>query len=344
MYTYEFRARWALRAAAVALVAVATIAAGLTTPVAAAEARLRLISAYPKTHNLNKPLLALIEDVNAQGKGVVQIDFLGGPEAMPSGEMLQALSGGVVDLFYGASSLFSGDVPEAVAQNGSNLSAAELREKGALDLLSTYFEERVNTKYLGYFGSGYNFYIYLLKEPEMKDDGSVDLEGWKIRGGSPYKTFLDRLGVIMISIFPPDMYAAMERGVIDGLVWTSVSVTDDGWPKFIKYRIAPSWRQGDIALMANLSKWDGLSDEAKALLTKVIAENEIIAHDNYKKQAVAEEEKLHEAGIVDIDLEGAAREAYLDAAIGNLWEDMAANVDPAEVEKLKAAFYDPSKN
>ena len=304
----------------------------------AEDVTLRVVSAYPASHNFNKPLLGLIDAVNKEDKGV-KLNFVGGPETLPSGEMMQALQNGVVDVFYGASSLFVGDVPEVLAVNGSNMSAMELRERGALDALSKYFEERVNARYLGYFGSGYTFYIYLFKEPKMTADGMVDLSGWSIRGGAPYRAFLDRLDANMISIFPPEMYSAMERGVIDGMIWVSVSLTGEGWEKFIKYRITPGWRQGDISLQVNLDKWNSLGDEQKALLTEKTAEYERVAHDGYQAMASKDLEALRAAGMKDIALEGEARKTYLEGAIGLLWDDMKKTVPADRVEELKSYFY-----
>lgn len=300
---------------------------------------LRLVSAYPETHNFNASLMALVDEVNSDPDSDVTIDFVGGPEALPSGEMMQALKSGVVDLFYGASSLFVGDIPESLALNGSNLSASELRERGAFDKLSESFEERANAKYLGYFGSGYTFYVYLLKEPPRTEDGGVDLSGWRIRGGAPYKSFLDRLGANMVTLFPPEIYSAMERGVIDGLIWTSVSVVQEGWDEFIKYRIVPGWRQGDISLQANLDSWNALTEEQQAALTQAVAKYEAVAHEAYKKQAEEDLAVLRKAGMQDIVLEGEAREEYLDAAVGRLWEDLKVNVPEERAEELKNVFY-----
>lgn len=305
----------------------------------AAETTLRIITAYPKQHNFNKPLLALIDEVNKEGAGKVKLQLIGGPEALPSGEMLQALSNGIVDIFYGSTNLFIGEIPEAAALNGSNQSAMDLRENGALDLLSKSFEERLNSKYLGYYGSGYTFYIYLLDEPKRTASGGVDLAGWKIRGGAPYQTLLDRQDAVMISLFAPDMYSAMERGVIDGMVWTSVSIAAEGWDAFIKYRIKPNFWQGDISLVSNLAKWNGLTGEQQAFLTEKIAKYERIAHENYAGQAAADEARLKAAGMQDILLEGEAKKEYQMAPVDLFWDGLKKNIPAERVDALRALFY-----
>ena len=192
--------------------------AGITfsTAATAAETTLKAIFALPVTHNLNKPFNKMIDEVNETGKGVLQIKIIGGPEATPVQEQLGALQKRIVDVYLGPTSYFVGDIPETKAMNASNRSAMDLRANGGLAMLNKAFNKRANAEYLGYFGSGYTFHIYMTMDPKMTSMGGVDFKGLKIRGTAPYRPFYDRMGITMINLHVPEMYTAFERGVVDG--------------------------------------------------------------------------------------------------------------------------------
>jgi hypothetical protein len=110
-----------------------------------------------------------------------------------------------------------------MAQNASNLTAMELRARGAHELLNKAFNERANAQYLGYFGSGYTFHTYLKSEPKRTPAGGIDFSGLKVRGATVYRPFYDRIGLNMVLIHVPEMHSALERGVID-IGWTTLAM------------------------------------------------------------------------------------------------------------------------
>ncbi|HZF26664.1 MAG TPA: hypothetical protein VEZ88_10420, partial [Steroidobacteraceae bacterium] len=83
-------ARFALAAA---LVAVSGIAC-------AQEVTLRMVSAFPENQFYVKRTVDWIADVNKDGKGVLQINFIGGPKAIPTFEVGKAVQTGVVDIGF----------------------------------------------------------------------------------------------------------------------------------------------------------------------------------------------------------------------------------------------------
>jgi len=306
---------------------------------AAQEVTLRAITILPRTHSINKPFHDLLAAVNEQGKGTVRIQYLGGPEAMPIQEQMPALQRGVVDIFYGPAGYFDGIVPESGAQNASNLSAMELRANGAQALLNEAFNKRAGAQYLGYYGSGYSFNIFLRREPKRTPAGGVDLTGLKIRGAANYRPFFEKLGANTVQVQIPEMHSALERGVLDGIGFTNVGMTEVGWEKFLRYRILPNYWQGDIALLANLSKWRGLTPAARDLLTRVVTDNEKAAHAYFQGEIGRQDAFLKQAGMQDIVLEGAPAREYLEFAHGSLWEQLSKRVTPEELAALQKAFY-----
>lgn len=126
----------------------------------AAEVTLRAITSLPSNHAINAQFHTLMKEVNANGKGLVQIHYIGGPEAVPVAEQLAALQRGVTDLYFGPASYFDGQVPETGALNASNRTASDLRASGALALLNKAYNAKANAEFLGYFASSVNFNLY----------------------------------------------------------------------------------------------------------------------------------------------------------------------------------------
>jgi TRAP-type C4-dicarboxylate transport system substrate-binding protein len=71
-------------------------AAATATGAAAQETTLRLVSAFAENSMYAQRLQAWAQKVNAEGKGVLQINFIGGPRAIPTFEVGNAVKTGVV--------------------------------------------------------------------------------------------------------------------------------------------------------------------------------------------------------------------------------------------------------
>jgi TRAP-type C4-dicarboxylate transport system substrate-binding protein len=305
---------------------------------AGAQQNLKSITLLPKPNVMNTPFHELVAELNAKYKDTMQIAYIGGPEAVPVQEQMGALQRGVVDVFYGPSSYFDGQIPEVMAQNASNMTAAELRARGGHELLNKAFNERANAQYLGYFGSGYTFHIYLKNEPKRTASGGVDLTGMKIRGATVYRPFYDRIGANLVLVQVNEMHSALERGVVEGIGWTTLAVTDAGWDKFLKYRIFPTFWQGDIAFVVNLNRWKALPQKERDLLTAAVIDAENKGRDLFLAKAKEQENKLRAGGMKDIVLQGDDAKKYHVAAHESLWEQIAQKVSKERVDELRAKF------
>ena len=322
----------------IARLAAAAIAA-VSLQCTAAETTLRLVSVFPRNHTFNVPVLEMIDAVNAKGKGVLQMQFLGGPEAVPPTEQLAALQRGVFDLFSGAASYYDGQVPETGAHNASNKSAVELRKDGALDYLNKAFNAKANAQYLAYLGSGYTFYIFTKGEPKRTAAGGFDLQGLKIRGPSIYRPFYETQGITAVNVQVPEMYSALERGVIDGIGFPLIGITQQGWEKLLKYRVLPAFWQGDLAIIANLDVYKKLEPKQREMLLSAVGELEKKAHDYFQAESKREEAKLAAAGMKDLQPSAAEGRKYAAAAYNSLWEQLGKRLPKQEVDTLRKYFY-----
>jgi len=313
--------------------------AALALPCAAAEVTLKLVTVFPRNHTFNIPVFEMQKELNARGKGILQMHYIGGPEAVPPTEALAALQRGVYDIFSGPASYYDGQVPETGAHNASNKSAAELRRDGALDLLNKAFNAKANAQYLAYLGSGYTFYIFLKSEPKRTAAGGFDLRGLKVRGPSIYQPFYDTQGITAVNVQVPEMYSALERGVIEGIGFPLIGLTNFGWEKQVRFRVLPAFWQGDVAIIANLDVWKKLDAKQRELLQSVAMETERKAHEFFQAESRKEEQKLAAAGMKDLQPSAAEARKYAAAAHDSLWQQLTKRLSKDEVANLRRHFY-----
>ncbi len=303
------------------VVVLACILAGVMAPGAtAAEQVIKAITAWPQTvyevQNFMKFLDIVKQNVAAQAAGQLEIKYLGGPEVIPNMEQVEALRNGVVDMVFTTSGYYVSTVP---LMDGMNLSAFkpwEEREKGVNAFLSQIHVQKVNAVYLGRLGIDLPFMLYLNKPIQTV----ADLKGLKIRCSPTHIGFLKKLGAQPVPIPPPDVHTALERGVVDGLIWVAGLIRDWGWNEVVKYRVEPGFYLGVNVVLVNNDAWNKLPEN----LRKIIQDSEIEA----EKMAVAradahlasENAIMEKGGMKVIKLPPAEAAKLQDAANSALWE------------------------
>ena len=89
------------------------LAAGFAAAAGAQETTLRLVSAFAENGIYVQRLQPWIQKFNAEGKGVLQINFIGGPKAIPPFEAGNAVKTGVVDMALATGAFYTNVMPEA---------------------------------------------------------------------------------------------------------------------------------------------------------------------------------------------------------------------------------------
>lgn len=275
------------------------------------------------------------ETFNAENEGIAEIRFLGGPEVTPAREQLTAVRNGVFDMMFGAAGYYVGQVPEAYVLYASNMTPMEARESGAFDMLADIYRETANVEILGWVAAGVGYNIWLnTDEVPMGDNGLPDLSDLKIRSSPFYNAWLETMGATVIPVPAPDIYSALERGVVDGAAWPGLGVTDFGWNEFIDYRIDPPVWQFDNLVFVNLDAWNGLSAETQEALRASVIQLEQDAYTYYSDLAAAEVEAVEAGGTVSFTPEG---DAYTENATAIMWTQL-ESVAPENYETLREAF------
>ncbi len=197
-----------------------------------------------------------VKKVNDEGKGIVQINYIGGPKAIPTFEQGNALRSGVVDLSNNTTSFLAGIVPEGLALNYTNQTMAEMRKSGAIDYLNKVFLEK-GLYYFARTGEGVQYYIYLNKKIEK-----ADLNGLKLRIAPIYRDFFQKMGASVVQIAPGEVYTALERGVVDGYGWPLIGIFDLGWQEKTKYRLEPGFYAIELGVVFSANTWKKLTPAA----------------------------------------------------------------------------------
>ena len=292
----------------------AAAAAALATGGAGAqEATLRAVSAFSENTQYVKNFEGFIGKVNAAGKGVVHVNFIGGPKAMPPFEVGNAVRTGVVDMALTTGAFYTNIMPEADALKLTQLPATELRKNGGHELINKIWNEKANMVYLARIVDYSPFHLYLTKKIDKPD-----LTGLKIRITPVYRDFFQALGATVVQTPPGEVYTALERGVVDGYGWPIHGIFDLNWQERTKYRVDPGFYNAEVSIVMNLDKWKGLNQKQRDLLTREAMALEA-NHDFWKKYNEEEIRRQKEAGIQVITFDAATNKQYYDKAYEVGW-------------------------
>ena len=317
------------------MIALAAVAGSLVCGPAKAEDTVRAIVAYQSQYYYAKTFAEFVDKVNDVGKGIVRIQVIGGPEAIPPFEQADAVRTGVVDMLYAPGTYYLGLIPEADAVAASTVTPMAARESGAFETLRKPFAEKMNVEILGVIPGGVPFNIFLKDEPEISSNGVPNLDGVKLRGSPTQRDFLTQVGATFVQIPLPETYTALERGVVDGMATPIVGVMDLGWDKFLKYRIEPGVFQTDNMVYVNLDKWNSLSEESRSILQRVAEEQERASYESAQVVIRKEKAELEARGMQVIEISGDGAERYRRIAQDAIWGRLQKS-DPTYYDELRS--------
>lgn len=318
----------------------ALIVAATAGPVLAATS-VRTIGCFQRNHDYIEALFEkFIKPLNAE-KGVVSIDYLGGPEVTPRQKQAQAVRRGVVDMIFCPGAYYGGQLAAARIPGVQNRPLAEIRKNGGWDIMQQAWEKGLNAHIVAWpFHNSQKFYVYMRIKPKLSTKTGLDLKGVKMRGTGLYRPFMKAMGATVIVISPGDVFSAMERGLVEGMAWPWGSVHKYGWQKFLKYRIKPSFYGASMLLIANLDKWKSLSKAEQDMLVKFGRKLENEGDELLIKQGEQDDAELKKAGVEDLELTGEVRKAYLRTIYGAKWEENDGYKYNVDYQALKTKLFE----
>jgi TRAP-type C4-dicarboxylate transport system substrate-binding protein len=297
----------------------------------AQEIALKGITSFAERTFYSRGFERFIEKVNADGKGVIQINYIGGPKAMPPFEVGNALKTGVVDIANATGAFYTNLMPEADAWKLTERPMAEIRKNGGYAYMAKIYEQKLNGILLARHIDSNPFHIYLTK-PISK----VDLTGLKLRITPVYRDFFQSLGATVVQTAPGEVYTALERGVVDGYGWPITGIFDLGWHEKTKYRVDPGFYSAEVSIVINKSTWDKLNPAQKKVIADAAAWIEAQASETVKENE-ADIAKQKAAGIQVIEFKGAEGADFRKKAYDAGWAGVLKQ-SPEHGAKLREFF------
>lgn len=309
--------------------AVAILTATAALPAAAQETTLRMVSAFPENGIYYKQIERWVQKVNAEGKGVLQINLIGGPKAIPTFEVGNAVRTGVVDLAMSTGAYYTNLFPEADALKMTESPPAEMRKNGAFDLINRIWNQKGSLQYIARFVDYTPFHLYLNKKIDKPD-----LTGMKIRITPVYRDFFQSLNATLVTTPPGEVYTALERGVVDGYGWPLIGIFDLGWQEKTKYRLEPGFYAIELGVMFSAATWKKLTPQQREFLEKQGAWLESLNVEMASKDAPAEIKRQQDAGIQVVKLDPAQSKILVKTAYDAAW-DAIVKASPQHGPKLR---------
>jgi TRAP-type C4-dicarboxylate transport system substrate-binding protein len=301
----------------------------LGQPASAQETTLRAVSFVRLDDVWGKLFVEFVKQVNDNGKGLVQIRMMGGPEAINQFELGNAIKTGVVDIGMLPGGFYQSLFPAALSLSVSTKSPVEQRQNGAWEQLNKLHNTQVNAQFLANYGFGVPFHIYTTKPIDK-----ADFTGLKLRTVPIYRPFFEKLGATTLQTQHAELYTALERGVVDGYGWSLWGLKEQGFLPVTKFRIEPGFYSGNVSILVNLPKWQSLRPDQQAFLTKTAIDFERNFAQTAERQRGEELQKQDSAGVKAIKLAPAEADRFVAAALEAGWADVRQKA-PADYEQLR---------
>ncbi|MBM3407129.1 MAG: ABC transporter substrate-binding protein [Betaproteobacteria bacterium] len=299
-----------------------------TLPATAQQVTLRAVNAFQEGTTYARNFERFVEKVNQEGKGLVQINYLGGPKAIPTMEQGAALRNGVVDLANTTTSFIASVSPESLSVNYASVPWAEMRRNGTVEFLNKLMMEK-GLYYFARTGDGVPYHIYLNKRIDK-----ADLTGLKIRIAPIYREFFTRLGASVMQVAPGEVYTALDRGVVDGYGWPLLGIFDLGWHEKTKFRVDPGFYNIELGVVFSAKSWNALTPAQRGFLEKQAGWLEGLNAEMSTKAAPVEIKRQADSGIEVIRLPEAEAKKFLQLSLDAGWAGVIAT-SPQHGPKLR---------
>ena len=321
-------AKKTLRALPLVTSAIVFLAGFAAMPARAQEVTLKAAVFVPPTTTYGIPFKRFVDRVNETGKDVLQIRIVGGPEAVPANNQADAVKSGVLDIASIPPAYYKNNMVEGDAQILSDMTVAEQRASGAYAMLNKIANDRMNAVYLSTYGMGVPFHLYLTKDAQVaKPD---DLKGMRLRGQPNYNAIFKHYNIASVNIAPPEVFTALERGVVQGYGYPLWGIDDFGWAKLTKVRIDPGFYNVVVNILMNKNSYDKLTPAQRKVLDEAVDWFEKDILDYTVQTTKASLEAMDKGGIKTVDFGPEWKKIALEL----YWDDL-RKLSPEAIGKLQ---------
>lgn len=246
--------------------------ATLTVCYSAEPIKLRYSQYFPTTHKTAVLTGQFCEEIKKRTNGRVEITHYSGGTLTTAPKMFQGVVAGISDLGWGGLTYSQGRFP---VTESCDLPLGRPNAWVATYVNDDFFRkfkpkewDSVHVLFLS--ASGPNI-VYTTKKPVRTLE---DLKGMKIRGMGKVADTLKALGATPVPIEMSDVYEAMRRGVIDGVMLAAETLKGFRVGELAKY-VTASWQVGStntLYAVMNKEKWNNLPPDIKKIFDEVSEE------------------------------------------------------------------------
>ncbi|MFD1708759.1 TRAP transporter substrate-binding protein DctP [Siminovitchia sediminis] len=292
--------------------------------------KLKVVSFLPMDHQFTKDIVPMwLEKVAEETNGAIELEWIGGPESIPTEEQFDAVTNGLVDIGFNVSSYYGHIMPESHSLHLSPFQPWEERENGYYDYMNGLYDQ-YNMVYLGRWLGPNPFYFWTNKEI-----GSLsDLEGLKIRSNPTYHDILTAIKANPVEVVPGDVYTSLERNMVDGFGFPLLGPNDSGWTEVTKFIIDEPFLNQNGTILINKDVYSSLSTDLQETLVNLTAEFEKEMVDYFNKVNEEEWKAIEEAGLQKIELSEEDSEKFQNIVKEVKWEAMKETA-PDHYEELR---------
>lgn len=211
---------------------------------------------------------AVAERVRQLSGGRLDIQVFAAGSLMKSNEVPEAVSKGTIDMAHTFLVYMSGKEPALKAVNEWPAMVEPLQgvswtyHGGGLAIM-----REINEKHgMHFLGVTPLAGEHIWSKKPLK--GVADLKGLKMRAAAVAADSFKQLGAAVVSMPGEELYSSLQRGVIDALEFTTLSVNYGmGLHEVAKYVIQPTYSGGGTYdWVVNKAKWDALPADLKAIV------------------------------------------------------------------------------
>lgn len=265
----------------------------------------------------------------------VRIRYLGGPEVIPGFEQAAALRDGTVDMLVLTTSWAASIWPMVERFDLSDRTPWEEREVGVFGFFEQGFAKHLNAKHLGRVGGGIPIVFYTKFKPTSVDD----FKGRLLRVTPLHREAVTALGAKGVTIPPPELFAALQRGTVEGFGFPAMGLKDVGVTKLVKYRVEPAFYQQKWAVLVNQKVWNAMPADVQQRLAELVREAEREAYDLEWRLQRADTKAELEAGIQIVELSSGEADRYLKLVYDGKWKALMDKY-PDEAGQLRKILVD----
>lgn len=279
----------------------------------------------------------LFDRLRGQTAGALSINLhLGGSLPISASSITSTVAQDVMQ--FGTDGFFSGSVPIAGLLRLPMLLRTRAEFEKAEAIATPYIDHAYLRKGIIALGE----YIYPLQTiwSRRKLTSLADIKGQKLRVTSvEMGEFVKKFGGIPLTLGTPEVPAALDRGVVDGVL-TATSGAGLQWKDLLKYNYRFPVQFANAVIIVNKSAFDALPAAQKALLRKEVPATDTAVTDTMQTEEGTLTAKLQAEGlVVTPPKESDIKEA--EARMAPYWSEWARARGPEAVEalaKIRAAL------